>query len=76
MPIASLVVRATLDMVDEVAQKIDEINGVTVTYVDGEKLVVLTETNSRDEDLETWEVIKGLNGVINLDLIYYNYEEV
>ena len=75
MVISSLVVETAPDYTDAVAAQLPAVAGVEVHGVEGHKVVITIEADTVDEshgianDIATW------TGVINVNLIYLNFED-
>ncbi len=76
MPISSLIVQTVTTKVDEVAEAIGNLEGASVTKVEGANIVTLTDTKSREEDQKIWDKLESIPGVIGVSLIYHNFEDV
>jgi nitrate reductase NapAB chaperone NapD len=76
MPISSLLVKAQSKDVERIAGAIGAMPGAQVFRVAGEDIAVLTETTDRDEDKGIWDAVEALPGVVKIDLIYTNFEDL
>lgn len=76
MPITSLIVKVTEDDMDKTLSAIDGMEGVEVTDVKGNDLVVILDTASRKQDRELWQQLEELPGVHALNAIYHNFEDL
>jgi nitrate reductase NapAB chaperone NapD len=76
MPISSIIVRTGKATQDAVVEAIANLPGATVSDVEPTGLIVLTETAESSEDKYLWDVISQMDGVLSMDLIYHNFEEL
>mgnify|MGYP000297745701 CR=1 FL=1 len=76
MPISSLIVRASQEGVKDVADQIRSLAGTSVSKIEKENIIVLTETDSQDDDKKLWDAIEKIPGVVQCDLIYHNFEDM
>lgn len=76
MPVSSLIIQADPKLLDEVRNAINELNGASVTRVEGASLVTITETTTKSEDKSLWEDFERIPGVISVNLIYHNFEDL
>jgi len=78
MPISSLVVRTQERRENEVAEAIDALDGADASVPEpgSSNVVVITETTSREQDTELWELINALPGVVSVSLAYHNFEDL
>lgn len=76
MPISSLIIRTTTERAAEVAEVANAIEGVSVTDIQGANLVTVTETDSRQDDKKLWDQLEKIEGVIAVDAIYHNFEDL
>ncbi len=76
MPISSLIVRSGEDTVDAVVQAIGQMPGASVVEVQGGAVAALTETDDKIQDKALWDRMEQLPGVVKVDLIYHNFEDV
>jgi nitrate reductase NapAB chaperone NapD len=75
MPTSSLIVRTEDGQSSATVVAIKELAGAAVTDRQGSDLVVVTETASRLDDRVIWNQLEKLPGVLNVDLIYHNFED-
>ena len=75
MPISSMIVRIAEDRARPVAERINAVVGAQVAYQHNDSFVVLTDTPSEEADQALWDAIKGIPGVLHVDLIYHNFED-
>ena len=76
VPISSLIVRTEAAGTDAVVAEVSALAGATVSHVEGQDIVVLTETQARSEDTGLWERIESMHGVNAVELIYHNFEDL
>ena len=76
MPISSLVIKVAEHEVEKVVEKISSLNGARVSDTIGNSIVTLTETASTAQDKEMLEQLEQIEGVISVNLIYHNFEDV
>ena len=76
MPISSLVVRASQEKIQDVASQVQLLEGASISTIEKESIVVLTETKSQRDDKKLWDDIEKIPGVLQCDLIYHNFEDV
>ncbi len=76
MPISSLIVRTKGGAAEQVSRDLQSMAGLEISHVDGNDLVILTETASREEDSLLWDAVAGTTNVLGLDLIYHNFEDL
>ena len=76
MPISSLIVRTRPDSVRPVMDALSVIEEATIHETWGQSIVVVTQTKTKDEDKQIWDRIEHVEGVVQTDLIYHNFEDV
>ncbi len=76
MPISSLIVRAAPEMAKQVADHIRRLSGADVSRIQGDSIVAVTETETREQDKKLWDDMKAIDGVLGVDLIYHNFEDM
>lgn len=76
MPVSSLIVSTQEHQAGRVAEAIDQMPSTSVCRVIQNDIVVLTETRDQQEDQRLWEQMKQIPGVLAVDLIYHNFEDV
>ena len=76
MPVSSLIVGTQEHQVGRVAEAIDRMPSTSVCRVVQNDIVVLTETRDQEEDRQLWNRMKQIPGVLTVDLIYHNFEDV
>lgn len=77
MPISSLIVRTKANETNVIADQIrNTVDHTEVSNIEGDNIVVLTDTATRDEDKEIWGKIESIPGVLKVDLIYHNFEDL
>lgn len=76
MPISSLIVKTKKNTAQGIVNQLENLNGVSVAHVQGDDIVLLTETFNSKEDKSIWDQIESTPNVLNIDLIYHNFEDV
>ena len=76
MPISSLVVTTRQGHAARVAATLRGLDGVTVTDIRGEELVVVTETPDRGADKRVWDRVEATDHVLGVSLVYHNFEDL
>lgn len=76
MPISSLIVRTRPECAQHVATRVIEFEGASAPERREDCIVVLTETADRDADKELWGAIQAIDGVMGVDLIYHDFEDL
>lgn len=76
MPISSLIVRTKSERTQNVASSIGEITGAEVSRIEAESIVVITDTRDQHQDRRIWDAIEAMPGVIGVNLIYHNFEDL
>jgi len=76
MPVSSLIVRTTAGAAPRAAHAVGALAGVTSCAVDDTDLVVITETRATAEDEALWKRIEQVEGVLAVELIYHNFEDL
>ena len=76
MPISSLIVTTAPGLSAHAVTLIDEFDNAEVTDHHGDQLVVITDTVSRGADKDLWHRIENTPGVIKVDAIYNNFEDI
>ena len=76
MPITSLIVRSKAGQAQSVAESIGAIPNAEVTDQVGHELVVITDTVDTAEDRRLWDCLEMLPGVLAVDAIYHNFEDM
>lgn len=76
MPISSLIIRTKIDRTQRVIDELKKISLLTVEQVHHENIVAVTDTQCEQEDKIIWERVRNISGVIQSDLIFYNFEDV
>ena len=75
MPISSLIVRTAPESTGDVADSIQAMSGASVSHIQDDDIVVLTETDSTYMDKALWDAIEQVKGVQTVELIYHNFED-
>ena len=75
MVISSLVVETVPDRTQVVADKLPNYAGVEVHGIEGYKIVITIEAETVDASHDTADEIALLEGVMNVNLIYLNFED-
>ena len=77
MVISSLIVEAKPKDVESVAEALRGMDGVEVHGVEGTagKIVVTIEADSTSESHSIASEFVGIPGVLNVNLVYYNFED-
>ena len=75
MVISSLVVETVPDYTDSVAEALPGYRGVEVHGREGYKLVITIEADTVDDSHAIANELSTLTGVINVNLIYLNFED-
>jgi len=76
MPITSMIVKCREEKASSVAWTIAALPGATVSNVEGDQLVVITETTTREQDQGLWDRIEALPEVVALTVVYHNFEDL
>ena len=76
MPISSLIVRMKAEKVESVLKGLAGMETTSVHETRGENVIIVTQTETKEQDKEIWESIERLDGVIQTDLIYHNFEDL
>ncbi len=75
MPISSLIVRCTRELIEGTRTAVRALEFVEITDEQDDTLVILTDTTSSDDDQITWDALNNLPGVIGTDIVYHNFED-
>ncbi len=75
MPISSLIIKTQKQEIQKVADELRRLKGTIVSDVLDENIVVVTETEDRKEDKSLWDQMEKISGVMQVDLIYHNFED-
>ena len=75
MVISSLVVETAPDYTETIAELLPGFAGVEVHERQGYKLVVTIEAETVDESHDTANEIALIEGVLNVSLVYLNFED-
>lgn len=75
MVISSLVVETAPEYTEALAAKLPDFSGVEVHEVQGYKIVITIEAETVDASHETANSIALVEGVLNVNLIYLNFED-
>jgi nitrate reductase NapD len=75
MPISSLVVKVNPQKSSEVVKSLQPIEHAEVTNIIGDQIVVITDTRDRETDKVIWDSISDIPGVIQVSLVYHNFED-
>jgi len=75
MVISSLVVETAPDYTEAVAAQLPGFAGVEVHEVNGYKIVITIEAETVDESHDTADELAQVQGVLNVSLIYLNFED-
>lgn len=75
MVISSLVVETVPDYTAAVAESLPGLTGVEVHAVEGHKIVITIEAETVDGSHAVANAISETTGVINVNLIYLNFED-
>ena len=76
MPISSLIIRTLSENTPTVVDEISDFTGLTVAAIERNNIVVVTETETKNQDKELWTKLKEVSGVKQVDLIFHNFEDV
>jgi nitrate reductase NapD len=76
MPISSLLVRTLKERTQSVAKKINEIDGLEVTDIVEDQVVVVSDTQTAKQDKKLHEAVEAVPGVLAVTLVYHNYEDL
>jgi nitrate reductase NapAB chaperone NapD len=76
MPISSLIVRTRPGEAARLALLIEKFDGATVSHVENDLMVTLTEQIDIASDKKLWERIESLEGVLAADVVYHNFEDL
>ena len=75
MVISSLVVETAPAYTDAVARELPQRAGVEVHEVNGYKIVITIEADTVDESHDITDAIALMTGVLNVNLVYLNFED-
>ena len=75
MVISSLVVETVPDSTQAVAEKLPTYAGVEVHGIEGYNVVITIEAETVDESHDTAAELALLEGVLNVSLVYLNFED-
>ena len=75
MVVSSLVVETAPDYTEDVARKLPQFDGVEVHETQGYKLVITIEAETVDSSHDTANQIALIAGVLNVSLVYLNFED-
>ena len=75
MVISSLVVETAPDYTDAVAKQLITYTGVEVHGIEGYKIVITIEAETVDESHDLASELALLTGVLNVQLVYLNFED-
>ena len=78
MPISSLIVRTQDGRENHVAVAVSALDGADASVADpgSSNVVVITETTSKQQDTQIWELVSALPGVVSVSLAYHNFEDL
>jgi nitrate reductase NapAB chaperone NapD len=76
MPVSSLIIRVRPDSLHPVVKAVSEIKQAAIHETRGQNIVVVTQTKTKSEDKKIWDRIEHLEGVLQTDLIYHNFEDI
>ena len=77
MPISSLIARTdSPENASLVANVVSTIPRCSVERIEGNDLIILTETSDTKEDKAIWDQLEGLGHIQSLELIYHNFEDL
>ncbi|MHC4781088.1 MAG: chaperone NapD [Planctomycetota bacterium] len=76
MPVSGLIVRVKAGETERVSKEIGRIPGAEVTDVMGDCIVTVTDTANPAHDRRLWKQLEELPGVIKVDGVYRNFEDV
>ena len=78
MPISSLIIQTTPEETESLARRIHQFSNTSVvnTFASTSTIIAITETSSRSSDQEAWKRIEETEGVVDVRLIYHNFEDV
>lgn len=75
MPISSLIIRTDNKKTQDVIECLRILKEITVSEIHQENIVVITETQKQSCDKNLWDKIEKIPGVLQCDLVYYNFED-
>ncbi|KEF38747.1 uncharacterized protein involved in formation of periplasmic nitrate reductase [Schinkia azotoformans MEV2011] len=76
MMISGILILTKEGKAEEVAKKIENIQGVEVHHiVEGSKIVITLEEKSIDQSYQTGKQLEKVPGVLGVNVVYYNFEE-
>ena len=75
MPISSLVVKVQPQKSSEVVNRLQPIEYAEVTNIVGDQIVVITDTRDSETDKVIWDTITAIPGVMQVSLVYHNFED-
>ena len=75
MPISSLIVKVHPQKSSEVVNQLQLIKHAEVTNIAGDHIVVITDTRDSETDKVIWDTITAISGVMQVSLVYHNFED-
>ncbi len=76
MPITSLLIRTKAERTAAIADEAALLQGVEIAEIRNDIIVAVTDTATRDEDKGLWDTLEQITGVLTVDAIYHNFEDV
>jgi len=76
MPITSVVVECQQDQTHEVRRQVDNLPNTEITKIEGDLLVVVTDTDSQKQDHALVRALADLTGVISAVPVFTNCEDL
>ena len=77
MPIASMIVTSAQGAdAQQLQDKLQSIEGVEVRHATANKLVIVTDTDSRNQDESLWSTLNGIDEIGKVELVFYNFEDI
>lgn len=75
MPVSSLIIRTEKDKTQVIAEQLNACQEATVSEIQGDNIILVTETKAQSDDRMLWDTIEKISGVLHCDLIYHNFED-
>ena len=76
MPISSLIVRTEEGHTAEIGALLATHPAIEVSHVAESAVAIVTETPEDSVDKLLWKQIEGMAGVMHVELIYHNFEDL
>jgi nitrate reductase NapAB chaperone NapD len=76
IPISSLILRIGEGYSEAVRATVSSMEGVTISSEGENALAILSETVHPKEDKAIWAQLENIEGVLALELVYHNFEDM